>query len=86
MKKPASVSASAPDTTRHQALRDELLTTVDLLKRRRAAEISETTIAAYVALNWLEWHGGSLRLTTTGENMCKHLTAVLDRSVPRSAF
>ena len=76
----------SPEMLRRNALSDGLLTTVDLLKRRRAADIAETAIEEYVALNWLEWHGGSLRLTTTGENMCRHLSAVLDRSTPRPAF
>ncbi len=60
---------------RRQALRDALLATVDLLKRRRAAEIDTTYIDSYVALNWLEWNGGGLRLTTTGDNVCKQLSA-----------
>ena len=77
---------TAPETLRRDALRDGLLATVDLLKRRRASDIDEATIEEYVTLNWLEWHGGSLRLTTTGENMCKHLTSVLDRNTPRSAY
>lgn len=72
-----------PAATRHEALRDELLTTVDLLKRRRAAEVIEGYIEDYVALHWLEWHGGSLRLTTTGENMCKHLASLPNRSGAR---
>jgi hypothetical protein len=73
------------DATRREALRAELLATADLLKRRRAGEIDQVDIADYVALHWLEWHGGSLRLTTTGENVCKHLAAVLARSAPRHA-
>ena len=60
---------------RRQALRDALLSTVDLLKRRRAAEIDTTYIDNYVELNWLEWNGGGLRLTTTGDNVCKQLSA-----------
>ena len=62
---------------RRQALRDTLLATVDLLRRRRAAEVPEGDLDAYVALNWLEWHGGSLRLTVVGDNVCKQLTARL---------
>jgi hypothetical protein len=58
---------------------------VDLLKRRRAAEIPEGYIDDYVALHWLEWQGGSLRLTTTGENVCRHLTVLLNRSSGRSS-
>jgi len=64
----------APDL-RRQALREALLSTVDLLKRRRAAEIDTAYIDDYVALNWLEWNGGGLRLTTTGDNVCKQLSA-----------
>ena len=54
--------------------------TVGLLKQRRAAEIAEGYIDDYVALHWLEWQGGTLRLTTTGENVCKHLTALQNRA------
>ena len=77
-------SASSPAATRRDALRDRLLATVDLLKQRRAAEIDEGYIDDYVALHWLEWQGGTLRLTTTGENVCKHLTALLNRAGGRS--
>lgn len=76
----------SPEAIRREALRDGLLVTVDLLKQRRAADIAETAIDEYVALNWLEWHGGSLRLTTTGENMCRQLSTVLERSTPRPAY
>jgi hypothetical protein len=60
-------------------LRDDLPATVDLLKRRRADLISERSIEDYVALNWLEWNGGGLKLTITGENLCKQMVA-LNRS------
>ncbi|MDR7335801.1 hypothetical protein [Roseateles asaccharophilus] len=66
-------------------LRDELLATVSLLKQRRAAEIAEGFVDDYIALHWMEWHGGSLRLTTTGENVCRHLKALLSRSTDRKA-
>jgi len=49
------------------ALQDSLLTTVDALSRRRACDIPEPTIARFVALGWLQWNGGSLRLTAAGE-------------------
>ena len=58
---------------RREALRDALPSTVDLLVRRRARDIAEGDIDDYVLLNWLEWYGGSLRLTTTGDNICKQL-------------
>jgi hypothetical protein len=56
-----------------EMLRDALPSTVTLLKRRKASDIAEGYIDAYVALNWLEWNGGGLRLTTTGDNVCKQL-------------
>jgi hypothetical protein len=58
---------------RHEALRAALPDTVGLLKRCRAAEIEESLIDDYVALNWLEWNGGGLRLTVTGQNICKQV-------------
>lgn len=67
-----------PPALRRNALRDALPATVDQLRRCRAAEIPEGYIDDYVALNWLEWNGGGLRLTVTGENMCRQLTARLD--------
>ena len=77
-------SASFPAAARRDMLRDRLLATVDLLKQRRAAEIAEGFVEDYVALHWMEWHGGSLRLTTTGENVCRHLRALLARTAGRS--
>ncbi len=62
-----------PKTLRDEALRGGLLDTVTLLKQHRAAEIVEGYIDHYVSLNWLEWNGGSLRLTVTGDNICKQL-------------
>lgn len=59
---------------RVDALRGTLLSTVELLQHRRAGEIAERDIDDYVALNWLEWNGGSLRLTVTGDNIRRQLT------------
>jgi hypothetical protein len=70
-------TTTASGNARQEALRSTLLATVDLLKRRRAGDIAESDIDAYVALNWLEWNGGGLRLTTTGDNVCKQLTSRL---------
>lgn len=56
-------------STKTEDLRNELLATMDSLERRRADLVSEDLIADYVALNWLEWNGGSLRLTVTGKNV-----------------
>ena len=86
MKPSRPLPAPSPATSRRDTLRDRLLATVDLLKRRRAAEIDAGFIEDYVALNWMEWHGGSLRLTTTGENVCKHLASLLARATPQPSF
>jgi hypothetical protein len=52
-----------------ERLRQALPETVDRLKQRHADLIDADDIEAYVALNWLEWHGGGLRLTITGRNI-----------------
>ena len=70
-----SPTASCPAP---EALRDGLLGTVDMLKRCRAGDIADGYIDDYVALDWLEWNGGMLRLTATGDNVCKQLIAQLD--------
>jgi hypothetical protein len=64
-------------TLRREDLLSALLATVTLLERRRAGEIADGYIDDYVALNWLEWNGGTLRLTVTGDNIRKQLTAGL---------
>ena len=61
--------------SRRPDLQDKLLQVVDLLNRRLASEIDD-----YVALHWLEWNGGGLRLTTTGENICKQMRALLAKT------
>ena len=67
--------AQPPPTLRREQLRIELLSTVDSLRRRRTDLVSEGFIADYVALHWLEWNGGALRLTVTGENVCAQMRA-----------
>ena len=66
---------TTPAPTRTEALRRELLDTVSALQRRRADLVSETLIADYVALYWLEWNGGTLQLTQTGKNVCDQMRA-----------
>lgn len=63
---------------RPAALRESLLSTIDLLDRRRASEIGDAVIDDYVSLKWLEWHGGALRLTLTGEHVRKQLLTSLE--------
>jgi len=64
---------------RKEVLREALQACVTSLHRRRASEIPEDFIDDYVLLNWLEWHGGDLRLTTTGENICRQLASRVPR-------
>ncbi|MDQ0573164.1 hypothetical protein QFZ42_004998 [Variovorax paradoxus] len=55
---------------RRERLRRGLPAVVELLQSRQADRIDDSDIDAYVSLNWLEWHGGGLRLTITGRNVC----------------
>lgn len=75
---PSGALAHLPPMSRRNQLRLELLTAVDSLKRRRADLIGEGFIEDYVALHWLEWNGGALRLTTTGTNICDQMRAELN--------
>lgn len=59
---------------RRESLREALPTCVDLLRLRRASEIETGHIEDYVALDWLEWHAGGLRLTVVGENIHRQVT------------
>jgi hypothetical protein len=71
----ANALAGLPADARRETLRLELLATVDSLQRRRADLVGEGLIEDYVALHWLEWNGGALRLTVTGTNICAQLRA-----------
>jgi hypothetical protein len=72
-----STSAVVPRRLPKETLKAELLAHVQLLKQRRCADIPEGYIDGYVALNWMEWNGGSLQLTVTGDNVRRQLTAGL---------
>jgi len=61
---------AADAAERRERLRRTLPATVELLQSRQADRIDDSDIDAYVSLNWLEWHGGGLRLTITGRNVC----------------
>ena len=69
-----TILQSAP-RLRRQVLRESLLTTVELLNRRRADRVDDDFISDYLALDWLEWNGGTLRLTITGKDVCEQLRA-----------
>ena len=70
--------ACLPPVSRRAQLHFEFLTTVDSLQRRRTDLVSEGFIEDYVALHWLEWNGGALRLTVAGTNMCEQMRARLN--------
>lgn len=62
-----------PAELRRQHLYSQFASTVEALQRCRADLIPEGVIAEFVALDWLEWNGGAVRLTTTGSNVCKQM-------------
>lgn len=66
---------TAMTVSRLEALRNALQPAADSLYHRRAADIPPGYIDDFVDLHWLEWHGGSLRLTITGENICRQTRA-----------
>jgi hypothetical protein len=72
---PAGGTAEAP-TDRRERLRLALPGAAELLRSRKAGLIDAGDIDEFVALNWLEWHGGSLRLTVTGSNVVSQMAPV----------
>jgi hypothetical protein len=73
MKAPKALPITAADkeeSARKERLRLALPVAVELLRTRQAGLISATEIEEFVAMNWLEWHGGTLKLTVTGANVC----------------
>ena len=57
------------EAERKERLRQALPAAAELLRTRQAGLIAAREIEEFVALNWLEWHGGSLKLTVTGSNI-----------------
>lgn len=68
--------AAAQEIALRERLRLALPATAELLQHRQAGQIDGDDIDAYVKLNWLEWHGGGLRLTITGRNVCAQSASV----------
>ena len=66
----ARAERAANAAEQRERLRRALPATVELLQSCQADRIDDRDIDAYVNLNWLEWHGGGLRLTITGRNVC----------------
>ena len=57
------------EAERKERLRQALPAAAELLRTRQAGLIAAREIEEFIALNWLEWHGGSLKLTVTGSNV-----------------
>lgn len=66
-------AAATSEAAARERLRQALPATVDHLQQHQAGRIDDQDIEAYVRLNWLEWHGGGLRLTITGRNVCAQM-------------
>jgi len=73
---PRITAAEVARAATRERLRLTLPATVDLLHHRQAGKIDDGDIEDYVKLHWLEWHGGGLRLTITGRNVCAQMTSV----------
>jgi hypothetical protein len=58
---------------RREQLRDLLSGAVDALHRCRVDLVPEGFIADCVALDRLKWIDGSLRITSTGSNICMQI-------------
>jgi hypothetical protein len=69
----AAARSPASAAVKREALRKTLSATVALLHRRHAHLIGDDKIDDYVALRWLEWNGGTLRLTATGQSVCDQM-------------
>ena len=57
------------EAERRERLRQALPAAAELLRTRQAGLIAAREIEEFITLNWLEWHGGSLKLTVTGSNV-----------------
>ncbi len=68
--------ATASTTTARMGELREALPRIDtLLRGNRAGEIGEDVIDELVQHSWMEWNGGALRLTATGQNICRQMQA-----------
>ena len=63
------------EAERKERLRQALPAAAELLRTRQAGLIAAREIEEFIALNWLEWHGGTLRLTVTGSNVVSQCRA-----------
>ncbi|WP_280156261.1 hypothetical protein [Piscinibacter sp. XHJ-5] len=66
---PSSARRAGLQPARWQALLEALPSSADKLWRRRAGEVAEDDLDAYVLLHWMRWNGGNLELTELGRNL-----------------
>jgi len=69
-----SISGARAPVLRRHVLREALPETVRLLDSCGAQQIQAGFLDDYVALDWLEWRGGALKLTVVGEKICEQIT------------
>jgi hypothetical protein len=74
----SSQTAPALSQERRDTLRAELPHVIATLDRRRADQLDASVIDDCVALNWLKWHGGDLKLTSAGERICEQARTAPD--------
>jgi len=67
------LGSSETPADRRERLRLALPAAAELLRTRQAGRIASGDIDDFVELNWLEWDGGTLRLTITGSNVCSQM-------------
>ncbi|MDP9123031.1 MAG: hypothetical protein M3N82_00240 [Pseudomonadota bacterium] len=57
---------------------EAFVSAADALLQRRANLIAEDDIDDFVALGWMDWHGGSLRITPLGHMALLRLRTRVD--------
>jgi hypothetical protein len=61
------MDTTIPAPTITEPLCEAFAAAADALSLRRANRIPEKAIDDFVALGWMRWHGGSLRITPLGQ-------------------
>ncbi|BFO54298.1 MULTISPECIES: hypothetical protein [Comamonadaceae] len=69
------MATASTSTARLGELREALPRIDRLLRSNQAGEIGEDVIDELVQCAWMEWNAGALRLTATGQNICRQMQA-----------
>lgn len=75
------MSATFPAPVITEQLCEAFSAAADAILRRRAGEISDATINQCLALRWMEWHAGSLRLKPLGHVALLRIRARISEAV-----